>query len=73
MSKDLWLGSWDWNNLLEKNKNKKFDLTGVKNIKTCNSNHEIERYLNEKQIKTNYETQFLTDSMLNDNIGTKLE
>lgn len=73
MSKDLWLGSWDWNNLLEKNKNKKFDLTGVKNIKTCNSNHEIERYLNEKQIKKNYETQFLTDSMLNDNIGTKLE
>jgi hypothetical protein len=31
------------------------------------------RYLNEKQIKTNYETQFLTDSMLNDNIGKKLE
>jgi hypothetical protein len=31
------------------------------------------RYLNRKHIKTNYETQFSTDQMLNDEVEKKIQ
>jgi len=68
MLKDMWSKSWDRDNLIKKQK--KPELTGVKIPKPATL---IMRsiYHYRKQIKIDYETQFLTDLVLNDKIKKK--
>jgi len=65
MLKGMWFKLWDRDNLLKKQK--KPELTGVKIPKPATL---IVRsiYHYRKQIKIDYETQFLTDLVLNDKI-----
>ena len=63
--KDPWPKSCDRDNLLERKLKKLLDLTGVKIPKPA-ALIMRSRYPYRKQIKTDYETQFPTDPMLND-------